>query len=56
MGMEATCILYIPGISENIRIHSLKSKDNRSSFRCCRMLTPTKMGNEELPSNRVSQR
>lgn len=48
--------VYIPAISENIRMHSLKSKDKRSSFKCCRMLTPTKRGNEQLPSNKVSQR
>ena len=58
---EANCLNLtnsrrLPGMSENMRIHSLKSKVKRSSFKCCRMLTPTKRGNEQLPSNRVSQR
>ena len=46
----------VPGMSENMRMHSLKSKVKRSSFKCCRMLTPTKNGKEQLPSNKVSQR
>lgn len=49
-------LCYSPGMSENMRIHSLKPKDMRSSRSCWRIASPTKRGKEQLPSNMVSHR
>ena len=46
----------VPGISENKRMHSLNPNDRRPARNCCSMDTPMHIGNDELPSNKVSHR
>ena len=43
-------------MSENMRMHSLKTRESRSVRSSCRMATPTHIGKEQLPSNMVSHR
>lgn len=50
----------VPGMSENMRMHSLKpeeyASDRMSCLSCCKIARPTKRGKEQFPSNMVSQR
>ena len=57
-GLYDLCTLNLPGISENMRMHSLKPSlgVRRSSLSCSRIAKPTKMGKEQFPRSIVSHR